>query len=268
MLRRCAKRAMLVLAAGAIAAADLAPAAAENTQVAARRAAERRHFSDAEIVAGFFKIAFGAELHVAGRVDRIRKFDGPVRVFIDGAARSSRRRQLAGVIADIRRHVAHLDIALTDARNAANVLVRLVRDRDLSRALRLAYGRDRARRIERSLEPQCLSGFRKDGDYRIVHSDVFLVIDVGDFTFLDCAYEELLQALGPINDDPSVPWTMFNDEVQMGFFGVYDQYLLNILYHPRVRPGMTRTEVQALLPEILPEIRSFVAEANDLGPGP
>ena len=45
---------------------------------------------------------------------------------------------------------------------------------------------------------------------------------------------------------------MFNDDVQMGFFDLYDQYLLNILYDPRIRPGMTRAEVEALLPEVLP----------------
>jgi len=67
-------------------------------------------------------------------------------------------------------------------------------------------------------------------------------VDAGDFTFYDCAYEELLQGLGAINDDPSVPWTMFNDDVQMGFFDVYDQYLVNILYDPRIRPGMTKAE--------------------------
>jgi hypothetical protein len=74
----------------------------------------------------------------------------------------------------------------------------------------------------------------------------------------------LLQALGPINDDDSVPWTMFNDNVQKGYFDVYDQYLLNILYHPRVRAGMTRDEVRALLPEILPDIRAFIAKTNNL----
>ena len=58
---------------------------------------------------------------------------------------------------------------------------------------------------------------------------MILPVDAGEFTFYDCAYEELLQALGAINDDRSVPWTMFNDDVQMGFFDVYDQYLLNIL---------------------------------------
>jgi len=61
-----------------------------------------------------------------------------------------------------------------------------------------------------------------------------------------------------------VPWTMFNDDVQMGFFDVYDQYILNILYHPKVWPGMTRQQLRALLPEIMPEVRAFVAKVNDL----
>ena len=57
--------------------------------------------------------------------------------------------------------------------------------------------------IQKSLEPQCLSGFRKDAEFRIEHSDVFLVVDAGDFIFYDCVYEELLQSLGPINDTAS-----------------------------------------------------------------
>ena len=59
---------------------------------------------------------------------------------------------------------------------------------------------------------------------------------------------------------------MFNDEVEKGFFDVYDQYLLNILYDPRVRPGMTREEVRALLPQVLPSVRAFVAKVNALPP--
>jgi hypothetical protein len=141
-------------------------------------------------------------------------------------------------------------------------MVTLVRDRDLGRTIREFYGRERGRRIQRSLEPQCLSGFRKDDSYRIVHSDVILVVDAGDFIFYDCVYEELLQALGPINDNDTVPWTMFNDNVQMGFFDLYDQYLLNILYDPRTKPGMTREEVRAVLPQVLPTVRAFVERKN------
>jgi hypothetical protein len=122
------------------------------------------------------------------------------------------------------------------------------------------------RSIRKSLDPQCLSGFRKDAELRIVHSDVFLVANRGDFIFYDCAYEELLQSLGPINDTDKVRWTMFNDDVSMGFFDVYDQYILNLLYHPRVRAGMTRAELRALLPEIMPDVRAFVAKTNNLPP--
>jgi hypothetical protein len=55
---------------------------------------------------------------------------------------------------------------------------------------------------------------------------------------------------------------MFNDDVQLGFFGIYDQYLLNILYDPRVRPGMTVAQARAVLPAVLPTVRAFVARKS------
>jgi hypothetical protein len=244
--------------------APCASFAAENTEISARRMTERKAFSDAEIMNGFFKIAFGAELQVTGRTDRIRKYEAPVRVYADNRTAPDRRAELAAVIADIRARVRNLDIEMTADPNPANVKVTLVRDRDLVKTIRSFYGRERAQQIQRSLNPQCLSGFRKDESYRIVSSDVIIVADAGDFVFHDCAYEEMLQALGPINDDASVPWTMFNDNVQMGFFDVYDQYLLNILYDPRVRPGMTANEVRAVLPEVLPSVRAWISGVNGL----
>jgi hypothetical protein len=71
-----------------------------------------------------------------------------------------------------------------------------------------------------------------------------------------------LQALGAINDDRSVPWTMFNDDVQMGFFDIYDQFLLNILYDPRIRPGMTKEAVAEILPEVLSTARVWIKDVN------
>jgi hypothetical protein len=249
------------LAAGAVA----PPAAhAEDESVRIRRASERIAFSDAEIANGFFKIAFGAELRVAGSGNRIRKFDGPVRVFVDDRALAGRGADIAAVVTAIRTHVDHLDIALTEDRKGANVVITVVRDRRaLLRTMRSFYGRERAGEIERRLRPRCLSGFSEDPEHRIRRAEVLLTADGGDFNFLDCAYEELLQALGPINDDRSVPWTMFNDDVQMGFFDVYDQYILNIMYDPRVRPGMTRQQVETLLPDILPNIRARISSANE-----
>jgi len=238
--------------------------AAENPEIARLRAAERKTFTDAEIIKGFFATAFGAEMRIAGRVNGIRKYDKPVRMYVDNQAQPDRVAQIAQIVADIGSRVEHLDIAIVADRKEANVVVRLLNERNFYPALREAFGRDRLRSIRKSLDPQCLSGFRKDAGLRIVNSDVFLVADTSDFVFFDCAYEELLQSLGPINDTNKIPWTMFNDKVSMGFFDVYDQYILNILYHPRVRPGMTRTQVRALLPEIMPQVRAFVAKINNL----
>jgi hypothetical protein len=254
-----------VIAALALVTAGMIAAHAEPSEISKRRAAERKSFTDAQIADGFFKTAFGAELRVSGKSDRIRKYDGPVRVFIDSRARPDRRSQMVAVIADIGARVQHLDITMTQQRKDANVIVTLVRVRDLARIVATTYGRERSRKIERKLGPQCLSGFHKDESFRITQSNVFLVVDAGDFVFLDCAYEELLQALGPINDTKSVPWTMFNDKVHMGYFDLYDQHLLNILYDPRIQPGMSVDEVRALLPQVLPEVRSWVAKVN--GPG-
>ena len=239
-------------------------ASAEIPSIASRQRAEKKTFTDSEITDGFLKTAFGAEYHLAGRVDRIRKYDAPVRVFADGASRPDRRAQLAKVVADIAERVQHLDIAMADSSDGANVLVKLVRDRDLYRTILTFYGSERAREIRTSLDPQCLSGFRKNDKYEIEHSDVILTIDNGDFTFLDCAYEELLQSLGPINDTSTVPWTMFNDNVSMGFFDVYDQYIMNVLYDPRIKAGMTVAEVRAALPDVLADVRAWVRKVNNL----
>jgi hypothetical protein len=248
----------------ALAATTIVAAAADNDEIGSRRATERKAFTDAEIAEGFFKTAFGAELHLAGPANRIRKFIGPVRVHVDNRARPDRRAQVAEVIADIRARIQHLDIAMAADPAEANVVVTLVRDRDLARTINKMFGRERARLIQRSLVPQCLSSFRKDEAFRISHSDVIVVADAGDFIFYDCVYEELLQALGPINDTNAVPWTMFNDDVHMGFFDIYDQYILNILYDPRVQPGMEADEVRAVLPQVMPAVRAFVARVNNL----
>ena len=248
----------------AIAAAGIGsgPAVAENPDITSRRASERTDFSNAEITDGFFKIAFNAEMQIGAPAKRVRKYDEPVRIFVVSKGEPDRRAEIAAIVDDIRARVNHLDVAITNDRAAANFTVTLVAERDLTQTIRSLFGNDRAKRIQKSLSPQCLSGIGKDSRYRIRRAEVILPVDAGEFVFYDCAYEELLQALGAINDDRSVPWTMFNDDVQMGFFDVYDQYLLNILYDPRIRPGMTKQEVDALLPDVLSTTRGWVTKTS------
>jgi hypothetical protein len=166
-------------------------------------ARRKKIFTDGEIVDGFFKTAFGAEYHLAGRVDRIRKYDAPVRVFADGN-RADRKAQLAKVVADIAprsasRHRHGREAARRQCAGQAGA-----RPRSQSHHLDLLRQRAGARdqNLARSAMPVRLPQERK---FEIEHSDVILTVDNGDFVFLDCAYEELLQSLGPINDTAACP---------------------------------------------------------------
>ncbi|HXN69850.1 MAG TPA: hypothetical protein VN926_19620, partial [Bradyrhizobium sp.] len=74
---------MLAIALAALALCSVvrpSPASAEIPAIASRQRAEKKSFTDSEIADGFLKTAFGAEYHLAGRVDRIRKYVMPVRV--------------------------------------------------------------------------------------------------------------------------------------------------------------------------------------------
>jgi hypothetical protein len=57
---------------------------------------------------------------------------------------------------------------------------------------------------------------------------------------------------------------MFNDNVSMGYFDVYDQYILNLLYDPRIKAGMTVQDVKAILPDVLTDVRVWVRKVNKL----
>jgi Protein of unknown function (DUF2927) len=154
--------AMVIAFSGAISGAH-----AEDVNISNRRNSERTSFTNDEIRDGFFKIAFDAELQLGRRVGRIRKFDEPVRVFVFDQADPKRRAEIAAILDDIRARVDHLDLAMTDDLQAANMVVMLVRKRDLNKTISSLYGRDKAKQIQRSLAPQCLSGFGKDRHYRI-----------------------------------------------------------------------------------------------------
>ncbi len=156
---------LLIAAALTIGIALPAPAAAELAAIASRQRAEQKNFSDSEIIDGFLKTAFGAEYHLAGRVDRIRKYEVPVRVFADG--RTDRKAQIAKIVADIASRVKHLDIAMVENNEGANVLVKMVRDRDLFRTISTFYGGERAKEIKtcaRSAMPVRLPQERKVRD--------------------------------------------------------------------------------------------------------
>src|ERR1700687_5418963 len=113
------KLTLAAFAAIALAGSGCGPANAENPEISSRRASERTDFTNEEIREGFFKIAFSAELQFGAPVERVRKFDEPVRIFVVSKGVPDRRSEIAAIVDDIRARVNHLDVAITNDRDIA-----------------------------------------------------------------------------------------------------------------------------------------------------
>jgi len=133
------------------------------------------------------------------------------------------RRNWPRIVADIATKVQHLDIAMAENSDGANVLVKLVREPrpSIAPSHNLLWRRAAARRDQ---DPRWIRNacpvFRKNEKFEIEHSDVILTIDNGDFRFPSIApTKNCCSRSGPINDTSSVPWTMFQRQcVRWAFF--------------------------------------------------
>jgi hypothetical protein len=69
-----------------------------------------------------------------------------------------------------------------------------------------------------------------------------------------CIHEEVAQALGLPNDSPAARPSIFNDDEEFGLLTTHDEYLLNILYDPRLKPGMRAAEARPIVEAIAREL--------------
>ena len=68
-----------------------------------------------------------------------------------------------------------------------------------------------------------------------------------------CIHEEVAQGLGLANDSPRARPSIFNDDDEFALLTRHDELLLEMLYDPRLRPGMTAAEA-------MPIVRVMAAE--------
>lgn len=75
-----------------------------------------------------------------------------------------------------------------------------------------------------------------------------------DLLRLSCLHEEIAQGLGLSNDSPLARPSLFNDDEEFGLLTTHDEYLLRMLYDPRIRPGMTADEARPVARVIAAEL--------------
>lgn len=71
---------------------------------------------------------------------------------------------------------------------------------------------------------------------------------------LSCLHEEIAQGLGLANDNPQVRPSIFNDDEEFGLLTTHDEYLLKILYDPRVEPGMNAEQAMPIVRQVAGEL--------------
>ncbi|MBL4813657.1 MAG: DUF2927 domain-containing protein [Rhodobacteraceae bacterium] len=89
---------------------------------------------------------------------------------------------------------------------------------------------------------------------------VIIRAELPDLLRQTCIHEEIAQGLGLPNDSAQAYPSIFNDNDEFGFLTTHDEMLLQMLYDPRLSPGMTYDNA-------VPIIRQIAAEltGTDLG---
>lgn len=208
-------------------------------------------FSTEELTDGFMKTVFGLEYRSwSWQPYLVKKYVIPVRFYIHNHARKNRKQVIQSFIQSLEGNIRGLSVSMAARPEDANFHIYVV-DRDQYRDVVRSniYENSRA-----DAPGRCL--VRVVSDSRgISRSSAVIVSDEGDFLFRRCLVEEVLQGLGPMNDDDSLAHSVFNDRSRHSRFTTFDRFILNMLYHPSIRPGMTPKQVEPLLPGVVREVR-------------
>lgn len=89
-----------------------------------------------------------------------------------------------------------------------------------------------------------------------IYTDAVAIIraELPDLSRMACYHEELAQGMGLPNDSPRARPSLFNDAAEFAVLTDMDEYLLRILYDPRLRPGIREREARPILRQIASEV--------------
>jgi len=214
-------------------------------------------FTKRQLVENFVRIALFEEFsNIGGRLvamqteSRLHRWEEPVRMTVEfgrSVPLEQRVRDRNAVIGYAARLSRITGLRIDQVRNNANFHVFIVNEDE-----RRILG-PRLREIVPGISPGAIAAvedlprstfclvFARDPDNDGAYSDAVAVIrgEHPDLLRLSCIHEELAQGLGLSNDSPAARPSVFNDDEEFGLLTTHDELLLQILYDPRMRTGMS-----------------------------
>lgn len=223
--------------------------------------ASARHFADEALIEGFVDTVFGAE--VGDEADReasrvVKKFTGPVSYHLVSTSSVDRRKTLRRFLSQLADAVENLELSETRRFEDAQMVIFLTDRADYRATIRTSVWDGVNTDFLEGNACSAVLAARRSG---IERAYIFLVADEGFLGLSHCMVEEIAQSLGPANDSTDLPDSIFNDESTLNVFGVFDWFILNMLYDPRVLPGMDEAQVRVILPAVIADVRARLPRA-------
>jgi hypothetical protein len=212
---------------------------------------------DAKLIEAFDRVVYGTGLPWA-RERALRIEEQEVRLDLYGAVTPERLALLQALAADLSLLtglaivVSPMEIAPAPLGNPAPGLAQFQLHLLPPQAFPALLDQSWIPQSTRASHARSLCSFVTRGRETIRGALILIDATLAEAAIRHCLVEETAQAFGAIDDttllDPSAfnDWGTLVDRLQPD-----DRRILRALYDPRLRPGMTRTEVLPLLPELL-----------------
>ena len=215
------------------------------------------NYPDSLVADGFYRTVFGSEIRAlswGSQTNRVKKYITPIKIWIDNRSSVNRKALVRRFVRSLPIYIPSLNLSLVKNRKDANFRIFIVDRKDYAQTVRHEIFRNPTIDVPGQCIVRVLS--RRSG---ILGSDAVLVANQGKNLFQRCMVEEILQGLGPVNDDDSLTYSVFNDRSRFAHFTRFDRLILNMLYNKRVKPGMTRRQVEPITMDILRDAKRIVS---------
>lgn len=225
-------------------------------------------FNERQLAENFIRIALYDEYLRSANgpiqrqtASRLRRWEEPVRVnlrfgaAVPAAQRATDTARIRSYLARLSRITGH-PISLSEA--APNFTIHIVTEDErralgptLSAALPGLSQSEITGVTQMPLSTYCLVYALSDGmSGRYTRAVAVIRAEHPDLLRLSCLHEEIAQGLGLANDSPRARPSVFNDDEEFALLTRHDELLLQMLYSPELRPGMTEAEAKPIVQDL------------------
>ncbi len=229
-------------------------------------------FTNADLATNFGRIALNREYRRDGDAlveattpTLVSRWEEAIRYQVVGAGATEADRAEYAELATRLSRLTGLEIATTtEEPNLSILILGLDERRAFVRALEADGTARRMPLVGRWAEEvgfPCIGqvGYRDAASGRITGAMIFVKSELEGMLRRSCIHEEFAQTLGLMNDDDDVRPSIFNDDQEFALLTEHDEYLLRILYDPRLQPGMNAEEAAPIVADIIEDLRPGAA---------